>query len=157
MDSAIRVVSIRERHMARSGDIRHLDAEATARRIRAMGQEDALIIADCPVRDAAADVVLIRSNELNHIHRSHPELRGREAWLVETVRSPDLVFRDPRYADTYSLAKQITAQHDLFVSVALESTWLRVKSMRIHRQSRTRRLLERSVARYQTAGGMDEE
>lgn len=144
--------------MAGSEDSRGQDATTCAARIRAMGPGDTLIIADSPIPGIPlARVVMIRFDELSHIHRSHPELRSQESLIVETVRSPNCVFRDPRYADTYGLTRQITLRHDLFVSIDLQPNWLRVKSARIHRRSRTQRLLERAKALYGSGGSGDEE
>lgn len=144
--------------MARSRDVRDLDAYSVASQIRAMLDGDSLTIADIRIPGITTPcAVVIRYNETRHIHHSHPELKSQESLIVDTVRAPDHIFRDPRYADTYSVARQITEKHDLFMSLEFQQSWLRVKSARIHRHNRTQRLLERAVALSESGGSGDEE
>ena len=125
-----------------------------------MHENGILAVADLPeplrlVYPTATGPILVKFGELYHSSTSHPEdIPGKESLIIRTLRGPMYLFQDDRYSNTVNFVQQAGVRHHLFVSVEIDpaNREHRMKSARIHRAGRTRRLIERSTATFGAMG-----
>ena len=78
--------------------------------------------------------VLIRITEerLSHIYQGHPEVKGYEKWIVETIENPDLILEGD-YGALLAVKKYektpVSAEHPSLFLKPLELRRLRIENL----------------------------